>query len=53
MIAKIVEHIDGSSGIEHGCNTDWTLVLTTIWYPKKSYESMCQWSVNEIRIRLT
>ena len=26
LLAKIVEHIDGTSGAERGCNTDWTLV---------------------------
>ena len=25
-IAQIVEHTDGTSGAERGCNTDWTLV---------------------------
>ena len=25
-MAKIVEHIDGTSGAERGCNTDWTLI---------------------------
>ena len=26
LLAKIVEHINGISGTEGGCNTDWTLV---------------------------
>ena len=26
LLAKIVEHIDGTSGDERGCNTDWTLI---------------------------
>ena len=26
LLAKIGEHIDGTSGAERGCNTDWTLV---------------------------
>ena len=25
LLAKIVKHIDGTSGAERGCNTDWTL----------------------------
>ena len=25
LLAKIGEHIDGTSGAERGCNTDWTL----------------------------
>ena len=25
LLAKIVKHIDGTSGAERDCNTDWTL----------------------------
>ena len=25
ILAKIGEHIDGTSGVERGCNTEWTL----------------------------
>ena len=25
LLAKIVEHSDGTSGAERGCNTDWSL----------------------------
>ena len=31
LLAKIVKHIDGTSGAERGCNTDWTLALHLIY----------------------
>ena len=30
LLAKIVKHIDGTSGAEHGCNMDWTLVASSL-----------------------
>ena len=30
LLAKIAEHIDGTSGAERGCNTDWTLEVVCI-----------------------
>ena len=31
LMAKIGEHIDGTSGAERGCNTDWTLACSYCW----------------------
>ena len=30
LLAKVVKHIDGTSGAKRGCNTDWTLVRSTV-----------------------
>ena len=30
LLAKIVEHINGTSGAKRGCNTNWNLPVTHI-----------------------